>query len=231
MELRNFLSAVRHNADYLFRVGFYGGFCMRFLSVALLLTSFPLAVHAQDASPEERMRIAEQRILGMLGIDAEAAEPSKPAAPAKQAAKADADEYDPSVTLPNFLADLQGATADVLGNGMGMMGAVAAQQNGGSVNKDAAGAQLLAGQAYAFGASGDRAKAIELYEKAVKLDPSFHKAVYNLACEYAKNQQRDKALENLEKAIALTSSYKTIAQQDSDFAALRGDEGFLKLVK
>jgi tetratricopeptide (TPR) repeat protein len=204
---------------------------MRFLSLALLLASVPLAAHAQQASPEERMRLAEQRIMGMLGIEAEAAEPAKDTAPAKPRVEKVEDEYDPSVTLGNFFADLQEASANVLGAGMGNLGAVAAAQNGGSNNQNSAQAQIFAGKAYIFGANGDRAKAIEHYEQAVKLDPQFSKAFYNLACEYAKDQQREKALLNLQKALALSSGLKAHALQDPDFAALRGSQEFKKLVQ
>jgi tetratricopeptide (TPR) repeat protein len=204
---------------------------MRLLSLALLLSSIPLAAQAQDASPEERMRAAEQRILGMLGIQAEAAEPSKAPAAPKPQAKVQDDEYDPSVTMGNFLADLQEATADILSQGMRMHGAVAAQQNGGSAGPEAAQAQLVAGKAYVFGAQGDRAKAIEHYEQAIKLDPKFSKALYNLACEYAKDSQPEKALVNLEKALALSTQLKMLARQDPDFASLRDQEAFKKLME
>jgi tetratricopeptide (TPR) repeat protein len=204
---------------------------MRFLPLALLLTIAPLTVQAQAASPEERMQIAEQRILGILGIEAEATEHSKDPTPAKAHVEQAQDEYDPFVTLGNFLADLQEASLGVLGAGMGNLGAVAAQQNGGSVNQHSADAQLLAGKAFAVGANGNRAKAIELYEQAVKLDPRFSKAFYNLACECAKDQQRQKALLNLQKALQLSSSLKADAQQDPDFATLRDEHEFKNMIK
>jgi len=52
---------------------------------------------------------------------------------------------------------------------------------------------------------------------------------YNLACTYALNNQRDKALSGLRMALNLNPGLKEWSSQDPDFAALRSDPEYLAL--
>ena len=64
----------------------------------------------------------------------------------------------------------------------------------------------------------------------VKMEPDSPTAWYNLACSLALTGQTDDAFAALEKAIALGYDDAEWMQDDSDFAAIRQDPRFVRLL-
>ncbi len=67
-------------------------------------------------------------------------------------------------------------------------------------------------------------KAIELYKKAIAINPKDTSFYYNLGLAYYEKKEYDKAIESYNKAIAINP-------KDADFEYLRKDKDFLKLIK
>ena len=72
--------------------------------------------------------------------------------------------------------------------------------------------------------------AAKYYEKAIALQPNGHD-YYNLACAYAKSNEREKALNALAKSIAMGNTSKSQIDNDTDFDSIRSDERFKKLLE
>jgi TolA-binding protein len=72
-------------------------------------------------------------------------------------------------------------------------------------------------------------EAIQLFEKALKVEPSAAHILYSLAAAYARLENPRKALEILRKAIQLQTVHRSRARTDQDFASLRNDEEFQNL--
>ena len=73
-------------------------------------------------------------------------------------------------------------------------------------------------------------KAIEYYQKVILLEPTRHDVLYNLACIYSNNKQKEKSIFHLKTAIMLNDENKPMAKQDEDFKNLWEDKDFLALV-
>jgi tetratricopeptide (TPR) repeat protein len=82
----------------------------------------------------------------------------------------------------------------------------------------------------------DYSRAAELYERAIRLDPTYTSAVYNSACNEARRGNRQEALLLLRSAIrADPTRYRKLAQADAElengaFVSLRDDPVFRELV-
>ena len=72
-------------------------------------------------------------------------------------------------------------------------------------------------------------EALMVVERALELDPTNHRALYNRACYYSIVNPADKAkvVEYLERAIRVRGMYRTIAQHDEDFIEIRDDPEFV----
>jgi len=70
-----------------------------------------------------------------------------------------------------------------------------------------------------------------MYNKALKIKPDFDVVLYNKACALALLSEKEEALRSLEKAIKLNSRYREIARFSPDFAKLRGDVDFEKILR
>jgi tetratricopeptide (TPR) repeat protein len=72
-------------------------------------------------------------------------------------------------------------------------------------------------------------EAIQLFEKALKVQPNAAHILYSLAAAYARLETPRKALEILRKAIQLQTVHRSRARTDQDFASLHNDEEFQNL--
>jgi len=64
-------------------------------------------------------------------------------------------------------------------------------------------------------------RALDMFNRAIEVDPNFATSYYNISCIHATRKEKDKALEYLRKAISLDISYKEKALNDKDFDPLR----------
>jgi TolA-binding protein len=72
-------------------------------------------------------------------------------------------------------------------------------------------------------------EAIQLFEKALKTQPSAAHILYSLAAAYARLENPRKALEILRKAIQLETVHRSRARSDQDFVSLHNEEEFQNL--
>jgi tetratricopeptide (TPR) repeat protein len=77
---------------------------------------------------------------------------------------------------------------------------------------------------------GEVGEAIELFEKALKVDPRADHVLYSLAAAFAHRNDTAKALDSLRRAISLRAVNKMRARRDLDFATLRRNEAFQQLI-
>jgi len=76
---------------------------------------------------------------------------------------------------------------------------------------------------------GNTKEAIELFEKALKVEPRADHVYYSLAAAYARLDNVQKALDALRHAIGIRPVHRSHARKDLDFASLRTDENFQQL--
>ncbi len=91
---------------------------------------------------------------------------------------------------------------------------------------------LLFRKASALYALNDLQASFEVYQQSLKKYPSDNASeLYNLACIYARWQDRAKVLSHLARAIAIKPAHKAEALADSDFQDYWQDPDFMALVK
>ena len=73
------------------------------------------------------------------------------------------------------------------------------------------------------------AEAIELFEKALKVEPRADHVYYSLAAAYARLNEAPKAMDALRRAIGIRPVHRSHARRDLDFAGLRANEDFQQL--
>ncbi|MBN1486096.1 MAG: tetratricopeptide repeat protein [Anaerolineae bacterium] len=78
---------------------------------------------------------------------------------------------------------------------------------------------------------GDYDQALEEYQRAVEIMPEYATPYYNAACAAALKGDAEIACNWLKQAIEHKPRYRVMAQQDSDFDALRENADFRALVK
>jgi tetratricopeptide repeat protein len=76
---------------------------------------------------------------------------------------------------------------------------------------------------------GNTTEAIELFEKALKVEPRADHVYYSLAAAYARLTNTSKALDALRRAIGIRPVQRSHARHDLDFASLRTNEDFQQL--
>jgi tetratricopeptide (TPR) repeat protein len=74
------------------------------------------------------------------------------------------------------------------------------------------------------------AEAIPDYQEAIRLNPDYDPALFNLACAYSLIGKGELALPHLERAIRLKPENREAAIKDKDFDSLRLLPAFKKLV-
>ena len=77
---------------------------------------------------------------------------------------------------------------------------------------------------------GKYEEGVKFFEKLVEADPAGVN-FYNLACGYAKLNEKEKAFDNLNKAIDKGFNSKQQYESDTDLESLKGDARFAELVK
>jgi quercetin dioxygenase-like cupin family protein len=70
------------------------------------------------------------------------------------------------------------------------------------------------------------ADAIRIHEEALEEQPDHPGLLYNLACMEARGGRHLDALLHLKQAVALEPEWAVHAAKDTDFAAIRGEQGF-----
>lgn len=78
---------------------------------------------------------------------------------------------------------------------------------------------------------GKYKEAVDLFEKAQKLNPNEGKIYYLLADVYSLMDNEEQCLENLKKAVQIDKFYKILAQNEKDFEKVREDKKFKVLTK
>jgi tetratricopeptide (TPR) repeat protein len=78
---------------------------------------------------------------------------------------------------------------------------------------------------------GEHEEALKLFNKAVEKDPDHAKILYFMAAIYQLMGDTDQSLEFLKKSIQKDKFFKVLAQNDSDFEALREDKKFKLITK
>jgi tetratricopeptide (TPR) repeat protein len=78
---------------------------------------------------------------------------------------------------------------------------------------------------------GSYEEALKLFKKAIDKDPDHAKILYSMAAIYQSMGDADQSLEFLKKSIQKDKYFKILAQNDSDFEALREDKRFKILTK
>ncbi len=73
------------------------------------------------------------------------------------------------------------------------------------------------------------AEAIELFEKALKVEPRADHIYYSLAAAYARLNDVAKAMEALRRGIGIRPVHRSHARRDLDFVGLRSNEDFQQL--
>ena|SRR5215471_10707044 len=76
---------------------------------------------------------------------------------------------------------------------------------------------------------GSIREAIELFEKALKVEPRADHVFYSLAAAYARLEDVSKAMEALRRAIGIRPVHRSHARRELDFVNLRSNEDFQQL--
>jgi tetratricopeptide (TPR) repeat protein len=76
---------------------------------------------------------------------------------------------------------------------------------------------------------GNTAEAIELFEKALRVEPRADHVHYSLAAAHARLNDVPKAVEALRRAIGIRPVHRSHARRDLDFTGLRSNEDFQQL--
>lgn len=76
---------------------------------------------------------------------------------------------------------------------------------------------------------GNTDEAIQLFEKALKVEPRADHVYYSLAAAHARLNDVTKALEALRRSIGIRPAHRSHARRDLDFASLRSNEDFQQL--
>ena len=78
--------------------------------------------------------------------------------------------------------------------------------------------------------AGQREKGLEWAKRGLAIDPEDSGMLYNTACLYAIQGERNEAIACLEKSVDLGFGMREWIENDSDFASLRGDPQFQKIL-
>ena len=76
---------------------------------------------------------------------------------------------------------------------------------------------------------GNTREAIDLFDKALKVEPRADHILYSLAAAYARLNETTRAIDALRRAINIRSVHRPHARRDLDFASLRSNEDFQQL--
>ncbi|MEK6322634.1 MAG: tetratricopeptide repeat protein [Acidobacteriota bacterium] len=76
---------------------------------------------------------------------------------------------------------------------------------------------------------GNTTEAIELFEKALKVEPRADHVYYSLAAAYARLNNTSKALDALRRAMGIRPVHRSHARRDLDLASLRSNVDFQQL--
>ena len=72
--------------------------------------------------------------------------------------------------------------------------------------------------------------AVNLCQSALRSDPDYGYAHYQMACAYSRMQQIEDALAHLQAALERNESYQSLAREEEDFQNLREHAEFQRLL-
>jgi adenylate cyclase len=78
---------------------------------------------------------------------------------------------------------------------------------------------------------GDHAQALEWSDRALSMDPEEPSVLYNVACNYALLNEKEKALDCIEKAFHKGFGHKEWMEHDPDFLSIRNHPRFKALMR
>ena len=81
-------------------------------------------------------------------------------------------------------------------------------------------------EALRYWTTGDWDGAIEILDGQLAEDPDNANVLYNLACAESRSGRNGAAIDHLTRAVELVPRFAELAQTDSDFDAIRGDDRF-----
>jgi tetratricopeptide (TPR) repeat protein len=84
--------------------------------------------------------------------------------------------------------------------------------------------------AFSLLVDGKDKEAAKYYEQAIAIEPRSND-VYNLACAYAKMNEKDKALEALERSVKMGYGTRQFFENDADLNSIKTDERFKRIVE
>jgi Flp pilus assembly protein TadD len=88
---------------------------------------------------------------------------------------------------------------------------------------------VLMALGWCYKRTGQLAKAINVLERAVKVDGSEAVLHYNLACYWSLARNRTLALKYLSRALEIDSNFRDLIPDEADFDPLRQDSEFRAL--
>ena len=77
----------------------------------------------------------------------------------------------------------------------------------------------------------DYQAALEPLRAAIRIDPQFSDAFYNLAVAYARLGEKENDLQHLQRAVQLQPDLAAEARTDDDFESLHADQDFLEVTQ
>ena len=90
---------------------------------------------------------------------------------------------------------------------------------------------ILLALGWCYKRTGQLAKAIEVLERAVRVDSSEAVLHYNLACYWSLARNRSLALRYLSRALEIDTNFRDMISDEPDFNLLRHDAQFIALVE
>ena len=89
--------------------------------------------------------------------------------------------------------------------------------------------RVLLALGWCYKRTGQLAKAIEMLERAVKIDSGEAILHYNLACYWSLARNRTLALRHLQLALEIDANFRDMVSDEPDFDPIRHDAEFIVL--
>ena len=89
--------------------------------------------------------------------------------------------------------------------------------------------RVLLALGWCYKRTGQLAKAIEMLERAVKIDSGEAILHYNLACYWSLARNRTLALRHLQLALEIDANFRDMVSDEPDFDPIRHDAEFIAL--
>lgn len=84
---------------------------------------------------------------------------------------------------------------------------------------------------YLYGIKGELTSELYYYTKALDIRPDFKEVLYNMACIYSAQGEKEKAIQSLEKAIVGGFKSLEIIESDKDLNGIRNEKRYKDLIQ